>query len=102
MTAIEERPTGAVVSAYGLRRPASTDLRRAIDRIYGDDADALWREICTDAGISPLGDQGYDRIVDSMYRHHDGAVRLCAESFMIRSNAFEHLFNAESIVGSTQ
>ena len=100
MTATEERPAGAVVSAYGLRQPSAADLRRSIERIFGDEAGGVWAELAGAAQASSHDGPGYAAILAAMHRHHDGAVRLCAESFQIRINSFDHLFKAETIVRS--
>lgn len=104
MTSTTERPAGAVVEAYGLHRPAVEDLRRSLERIFGEEAPTTWAAICSAAGVSTTrtDPEGCDLIVAAMENHHDGAVRLCAESFQIRANAFVHLFKADQIVRSSE
>lgn len=90
-------PTGA----YGLSRPAPAEIRLSLHRIFGEDAEAVFGELLTAAGLGgphDLTDDEVTRLVDHMAAHADGAVRLCAQSFLIRLRSFQHLSAAHQIV----
>jgi hypothetical protein len=102
MTSVDERPQLGATSAYGLARPLPDELRRSIDRIFGEEAPAIWAAVCAGAGVEParIGPADLPAVLDRMAADDDGALRLCAQSFLIRVRSFEHLSQADHIVRS--
>ena len=93
-----ERPP--IIDAYGLSRPVAAEVRLSILRIFGEDGDDVWARLCDGAGVPTTGlsDDQCARLIDHMATATDGAVRLSAQSFLIRLRSFQHLSIAQQIV----
>lgn len=91
---------------FGLQRPGTSEARSSLERIYGGDADAKWRELLEDAGLTGLGaldaDAEFVRIVDAFLRSDDPIVGLCGQALKIRHETYRHLSSASDLIGGTK
>ncbi|MEZ5216919.1 MAG: hypothetical protein R2715_10130 [Ilumatobacteraceae bacterium] len=99
----------AIIAAYGLARPQLADLHAGVRRIFDEDGEQRWRELCATAGVDPVNPSGraedaaaLERVLLAMSRHDDGAIRLCAQAFTIRQAAFAHLSTTDDLLRSTR
>lgn len=95
--------TADYVEAYGLRRPDRNEARASLARIYGDEADRLWRGIVRGIGLdertAPNSDAELTMIVDAFLSNEDPVVGLCGQALKIRQETFRHLSSASDHIG---
>lgn len=104
MTMTEGRGPAAV---YGLQQPGAAEARSSLERIYGPEADAKWRDLLHDAGLDGgLGildaDAEFTRIVDAFLRSGDQIVGLCGQALKIRQETYRHLSSASDHIGGSK
>lgn len=90
--------TAASPVAYGLRRPTVVDARAALERVYGQGADARWTELATVASAGTGTAVTVESMVEVMLASEEGVVRLCGQAVKIRLHSFARLAAASTLV----
>jgi len=89
--------------AYGLAEPTLTDVRTALEAIFGPDRGAeLYQDSLRTAGLTGTehGEPALTRMIDGM-RRGEPVVALCAQSMAIRLDSFTRLSAAHQMLRST-
>lgn len=91
------------VAAYGLARPGWTEAQASLQRVFGPEAEANWRDLLATAGISqfgPVDDGAFARLLAAFGAHPHPVVRLCGRALGIRVESFRHLADAHELIRS--
>ncbi|WP_433060650.1 hypothetical protein [Dactylosporangium sp. CS-033363] len=83
---------------YGLRAPSLADARTALDNVFGERSEAIWRRVTDRAGGEPT----LPAVIAAMREESDPVVGLCAQSLDIRLSTFEYLSAADHTIRSVQ